>query len=41
VGLLEALLTFVDTAVTGRLHPVAAPYLCAARLIPLMKKDGW
>jgi len=39
VGLLESLLTFVDTAMTGRLQPVAAPYLCAARLILLMKKD--
>jgi len=39
-GLLEALLTLVTTTSSGRLHPRAAPYLCAARLIPLRKKDG-
>jgi len=37
-GLLEALLTLVTTVSSGRLHPRAAPYLCAARLIPLRKK---
>jgi len=39
-SLLEALLTLVTTVSAGRLHPLAAPYLCAARLIPLKKKDG-
>jgi len=39
-GLLEALLTLVVTFSAGRLHPKAAPYLCAARLIPLKKKAG-
>jgi len=39
-GLLEALLTLVKTTSSGRLHPRAAPYLCAVRLIPLRKKDG-
>jgi len=39
-GLLEALLTMVTTTSSGRLHPRAAPHLCAARLIPLRKKDG-
>jgi len=39
-GLLVALLTLVTTVSAGRLHPRAAPYLCAARLIPLKKKDG-
>jgi len=39
-GLLEALLTLVTATDSGRLHPRAAPYLCAARLIPLRKKDG-
>jgi len=39
-GLLEALLTLVPTVSAGRLHPLAAPYLCAARLILLRKKDG-
>jgi len=38
--LLEALLTLVTAISSGRLHPRAAPYLCAARLIPLRKKDG-
>jgi len=37
-GLLEALLTLV-TISAGRLYPLAAPFLCAARLIPLKKKD--
>jgi len=36
---LEAL-TLVTTVSAGRLQPRAAPYLCAARLIPLKKKDG-
>jgi len=39
-GLLEALLTLVTTTSSGRLHPRAAPYLFAARLIPLRKKHG-
>jgi len=30
----------VTATSSGRLHPRAAPYLCAARLIPLRKKDG-
>jgi len=34
------LLTLVTTVSAGRLHPRAAPYLCAALLIPLKKKDG-
>jgi len=38
--LLEALLTLVTTISMGYPHPRAAPYLCAARLIPLKKKDG-
>jgi len=37
---LEALLTLVTSTSSGNLHPRAAPYLCAARLIPLRKKDG-
>jgi len=39
-GLLEDLLTLVNAISSGRLHPRAATYLCAARLIPLGKKDG-
>jgi len=39
-GLLEDLLTLVTTTSSGHLHPRAAPYLFAARLIPLRKKDG-
>jgi len=39
-GLLEALLTLVTTVSAGRLQPRAAPYFCAARLIPLKRKDG-
>jgi len=39
-GLLEALLTLVTTTSSGRLLPRTAPYLRAARLIPLRKKDG-
>jgi len=39
-GLLEALLLLVTTASAGSMHPIAGPYLCAARLIPLRKKDG-
>jgi len=38
--LLETLLTLVTTVSAGRLHPRGAPYLCAARFIPLKKKDG-
>jgi len=37
--LLEALLTLDTATRSGRLHPRAAPYLCAARRIPLRKKD--
>jgi len=37
---LEALLTLVTATSSGSLHPRAAPYLCATRLIPLRKKDG-
>jgi len=33
-------LTLVTTVSSGRLLPRAAPYLCAARLIPLRKKYG-
>jgi len=40
VGLLEALLTLVTTISAGHLYPRAAPFLCAARLIPPKKKDG-
>jgi len=39
-GLLEALLTLVTATSCGRLHPRAAPYLCAAHLIPLRKEVG-
>jgi len=39
-GLIEALLTLVTSTSSGRLHPRVDPYLCAARLIPLRKKDG-
>jgi len=39
-GLPEALLTLVTATISIRLHPRAALYLCAARLIPLRKKDG-
>jgi len=39
-GLLEDLLTLITTVSAGRLHPRAAQFLCAARLIPLKKKDG-
>jgi len=39
-GLLEALLTLVTAVSAGRLHLRAVPPLCAARLIPLRKKDG-
>ena len=38
--LLTALVRLADTAVAGNLQPEAAPLLCAARLIPLRKKDG-
>jgi len=38
-GLLEALLTLVTASSSGRLHPRATPYLYAARLIPLRKKE--
>jgi len=37
-GLLEALLTLVTATSSGRLKPRAAPYLCAARMIPLRRK---
>jgi len=37
-GVLEALLTLVTATSSGRLQPQAAPYLCAARLIPPRKK---
>jgi len=37
---LEALLTLVTATSSGRIYPRAAPYLCAAHLIPLRKKDG-
>jgi len=36
--LLEAVLTLVTSVSGGRLHPRAAPYLCAARLIPPKKR---
>jgi len=39
-GLLEAVLTLVTSISSGHLHPRAAPYLCAARLIPRRKKDS-
>jgi len=39
-GLLEALLNLVTATSTGRMHTRSAPYLCAARLIPLCKMDG-
>jgi len=39
-GLLESMLTLATTVSEDRLQPRAAPYLCAARLIPLKKKDG-
>jgi len=39
-GVLEALLNLVTTISSGLLQPRAAPYLCAARLIPLRTKDG-
>jgi len=39
-GLLVGFLTLVRAVSAGRLHPRAAPLLCAARLIPLTKKDG-
>jgi len=38
--LLESLLVLVKATSSGRLQPRAPPYLCAARLIPLRKKDG-
>jgi len=38
--LLGALLTLVTTVSAGRLHPCAAPHLCAARLVPLRNDDG-
>jgi len=40
-GLLEALLTLATATSSGRLHPRAAPYLCAARLNSQRKKYGW
>ena len=39
-ALLEALVRFAKAATGGELHPAAVPYLCAARLVPLKKKDG-
>ena len=39
-ALLEALVRFAKTATSGELHPTAVPFLCAARLVPLKKKDG-
>ena len=39
-ALLAALRTWVAAAVDGVLPAEAVPYLCAARLIPLRKKDG-
>jgi len=38
-GVLEALLTVVTTVSAGCLHPRTAPFLCAARLIPLENKE--
>ena len=38
--LLPALATFVQACVNGRLPDALGPMLCAARLIPLKKKDG-
>ena len=38
--LLPALATFVQACVNGRLPDTLGPMLCAARLIPLKKKDG-
>ena len=38
--LLPALATFVQACVNGRLPYTLGPMLCAARLIPLKKKDG-
>jgi len=40
MAMLEALLTLITTVVAVRLHPCAAPHLCAARHIPLRKKEG-
>jgi len=39
-GLLEVLLTLVIATSSGHLSPRAAPYLFAARLMALRKKDG-
>jgi len=39
-SVLEALLTLVTTVSAGRLHPRAAPHLCAAHVILLRKKDA-
>jgi len=39
-GLLEALLTLVTSTSSGRLQPRAAPYLCAACLLPLREENG-
>jgi len=36
----EVVLTLVTMVSAGRQNPSAAPYLCAARLIQLRKKDG-
>ena len=39
-ALLDALVRFAKAAAGGCIHPAAMPYLCAARLIPVRKKDG-
>ena len=38
--LLSALALFTSTCLNGELPPTVAPMICAARLIPLRKKDG-
>lgn len=39
-GILDSLLTLVIAVKAGSLQPRAAPFLCAAHLIQLKKKDG-
>jgi len=39
-GLLHTMLPLVTAISSGLLHPRAAPYLCAARIIPLRTKNG-
>ena len=39
-ALLDALVRFAKAATAGSLQPAAVQYLCAARLVPLRKKDG-